>query len=162
LSPAAGDSINISFITGRQVRSCIFDTHGERMRVDDGHALPTFLNQALRDEPVTVYGDGSQTRSFCYVSDLADGLIKLLLPDQTGPVNLGNRDEIRLLSLAKAVIGQTASHSTIVFEPLPVDGPTRRFPDISRASKILNWQPPVGLRGGIERVIPYFRAQLGA
>jgi dTDP-glucose 4,6-dehydratase len=140
----------------------IFNTYGERMRVDDGRALPTFLSQALRNEPLTVYGDGSQTRSFCYVSDLVNGLIKLLLSDQTGPVNQGNPDEITLLSLAKTVIGQTASHSTIVFELLPVDDPTRRCPDISRASKTLNWQPTVGLRDGIERVIPYFRAQLGA
>ena len=140
----------------------IFNTYGERMRADDGRALPTFLSQALRDNPVTVYGDGSQTRSFCYVSDLVDGLYKLLLSDQTGPVNLGNPDEITLLSLAKVVIEQTASRSKIVFGPLPVDDPTRRRPDISRAYKTLNWLPRVGLREGIERVIPYFKSQLEA
>jgi dTDP-glucose 4,6-dehydratase len=140
----------------------IFNTYGERMRADDGRALPNFLSQALRDKPVTVYGDGSQTRSFCYVSDLMDGLYKLLLSDQTGPVNLGNPDEITLLSLAKVVIEQTASHSNIVFGPLPVDDPTQRRPDISRAYRTLNWQPRVGLREGIERVIPYFKSQLEA
>jgi dTDP-glucose 4,6-dehydratase len=138
----------------------IFNTYGERMRVDDGRALPTFLSQALRNEPVTVYGDGTQTRSFCYVSDLVEGLYRLLLSDQTGPVNLGNPDEITLLALAKSVIEQTASRSTIAFEPLPVDDPLRRRPDISRASSTLMWQPRVGLREGIDRVIPYFKSQL--
>lgn len=138
----------------------IFNTYGERMRADDGRALPTFLGQALRNKPLTVYGDGTQTRSFCYVSDLVDGLYRLLLSDQTGPVNLGNPDEITLLALAKAVIEQTASLSEIVFEPLPVDDPTRRRPDISKAVKTLKWEPKVGLREGIERVIPYFKSQL--
>ncbi len=139
----------------------IFNTYGERMRVDDGRALPTFLAQALRNEPVTVYGDGTQTRSFCYVSDLVEGLYRLLLSDQTGPVNLGNPEEITLLALAKSVIEQTASRSKIVFEPLPVDDPLRRRPDISKAFTTLMWQPRVRLREGIERVIPYFKSQLG-
>lgn len=138
----------------------IFNTYGKRMRADDGRALPTFLSQALRNEPVTVYGDGTQTRSFCYVSDLVEGLYRLLLSDLTGPVNLGNPDEITLLELAKCVIVQTASRSEIVFEPLPVDDPTRRRPDISRAFSRLMWQPRVSLREGIERVIPYFKSQL--
>ena len=139
----------------------IFNTYGERMRADDGRALPTFLSQALRHEPVTVYGDGSQTRSFCYVSDLVEGLYRLLLSEQTAPVNLGNPDEITLLRLAKSVIEQTASRSQIVFEPLPIDDPLRRRPDISRALSTLMWQPRVGLREGIDRVIPYFKSQLG-
>lgn len=138
----------------------IFNTYGERMRVDDGRALPTFLSQALQNQPVTVYGDGSQTRSFCYVSDLVDGLYRLLLSDQTGPVNIGNPEEVTLLGLAKTVIEHTASRSEIVFQPLPVDDPTRRRPDISKAAKTLDWQPKVGLLEGIGRVIPYFKSQL--
>lgn len=140
----------------------IFNTYGERMRADDGRALPTFMSEALRNEPVTVYGDGTQTRSFCYVDDLVDGLYRLLVSDQMGPVNFGNPDEITLLALAKALIGQTASRSNIVFEPLPVDDPTRRRPDITRACLALKWQPRVGLREGIERIIPYFKSQLAA
>jgi len=139
----------------------IFNTYGERMRADDGRALPTFLSQALRNEPVTVYGDGTQTRSFCYVSDLVEGLYRMLVSDQTGPVNLGNPEEITLLKLAKTVIEQTASRSPIVFEPLPVDDPARRRPDISRALSTLRWQPRVGLREGIDKVIPYFKSQPG-
>lgn len=139
----------------------IFNTYGERMRANDGRALPTFLTQALQNEPVTVYGDGTQTRSFCYVSDLVEGLYRVLLSDQAGPINLGNPREITLLALAKAVIEQTTSRSEIVFEPLPVDDPMRRRPDISKASKTLNWQPKVELSEGIERVIPYFKSQLG-
>ena len=139
----------------------IFNTYGERMRADDGRALPTFLSQALQNKPVTVYGDGAQTRSFCYVSDLVEGLYRLLLSDLTGPVNLGNPDEITLLELARNVIEQTASRSEIVFEPLPVDDPMRRRPDISRAFSSLMWLPRVSLREGIERVIPYFKSQLG-
>ena len=139
----------------------IFNTYGERMRADDGRALPTFLSQALQNKPVTVYGDGAQTRSFCYVSDLVEGLYRLLLSDLTGPVNLGNPDEITLLELARNVIERTASRSEIVFEPLPADDPTRRRPDISRAFSSLMWQPRVSLREGIDRVIPYFKSQLG-
>ena len=139
----------------------IFNTFGERMRADDGRALPTVLSQALRNEPVTVYGDGTQTRSFCYVSDLVEGLYRLLLSDHTGPVNLGNPDEITLLALAKSVIQQTASRSEIVFEPLPIDDPSRRRPDISRAFSTLLWRPRVDLHEGIDRVIPYFRSELG-
>jgi len=139
----------------------IFNTYGERMRADDGRALPTFLSQALLNKPVTVYGDGTQTRSFCYVSDLVEGLYRLLLSDLTGPVNLGNPDEITLLELAKNVIGQTASRSEVVFEPLPTDDPMRRRPDISRAISSLMWKPRVSLREGIDRVLPYFKSQLG-
>lgn len=140
----------------------IFNTYGERMRPYDGRALPNFLTQALQNEPVTVYGDGAQTRSFCYVSDLVDGLYKMLISDETGPINLGNPEEISLLDLAKIVIEQTSSHSDIVFEPLPVDDPLQRRPDISKATRVLDWQPNVGLREGIARVIPYFKTQLGA
>ena len=140
----------------------IFNTYGERMRTNDGRALPTFLTQALQDKPVTVFGDGSQTRSFCYVSDLVDGMYRLLLSDETGPINIGNPHEITLLALAQTVIEQTGSRSSIIFEPLPVDDPTRRRPDISKAATALKWQPQVELRAGIERVIPYFKAELAA
>ena len=138
----------------------IFNTYGERMRANDGRALPTFLFQALQNQPLTVFGDGTQTRSFCYVSDLVEGIYRLLLSDQTGPINIGNPNEMTLLNLAETVIKQTGSFSEIVFAPLPVDDPTRRRPDISRASLALNWHPQVGLREGLERVIPYFKAQL--
>jgi dTDP-glucose 4,6-dehydratase len=140
----------------------IFNTYGERMRLNDGRALPTFLSQALQDKSVTVFGDGTQTRSFCYVTDLVEGLYRLLLSNQTGPINLGNPEEISLRDLAEAVIEQTHSHSTIVFKSALPDDPTRRQPDISRAIATLNWQPKVCLREGIQRVIPYFKSQLAA
>lgn len=140
----------------------IFNTYGERMRSDDGRALPTFMTQALQDKPVTVYGDGSQTRSFCYVSDLVEGLYRLLVSDQTGPINVGNPEEITLRTLAQTVIEFTESRSQIVFEPLPIDDPTRRRPDISKAKAALQWQPRVGLEDGIKRVIPYFRSQIAS
>lgn len=138
----------------------IFNTYGERMRADDGRALPTFLTQALQNKPLTVFGDGTQTRSFCYVSDLIEGIYRMLNSDQIGPINLGNPCEITLLTLAQNVIEQTRSRSTIVFEPLPVDDPARRRPDISQAGATLDWRPKVDLKEGIERVLPYFRSQL--
>jgi dTDP-glucose 4,6-dehydratase len=140
----------------------IFNTYGERMRPDDGRALPNFLTQALQNKPVTVYGDGTQTRSFCYVEDLIEGIYRLLLSSQTGPINLGNPEEITLHELAKLVIERTASRSQIVFEPLPVDDPIQRRPDISKASAFLNWEPKVRLCDGLQRVIPYFQSQLAA
>ncbi len=140
----------------------IFNTYGERMRPDDGRALPNFLTQALQNKPVTVYGDGMQTRSFCYVGDLIEGIYRLLLSPQRGPINLGNPEEITLLKLAKLVIEKTMSSSKIVFEPLPVDDPIRRRPDISKASALLNWEPTVGLQEGLQRIIPYFKSQLAA
>ena len=138
----------------------IFNTYGERMRIDDGRALPNFLSQALQNQPLTVYGNGAQTRSFCYVGDLVEGLFRLLTSDQTGPINLGNPEEIALLRLAERVIERTNSESKIVFEPLPVNDPARRRPDISKATTILNWRPRVSLREGIDRVIPYFKSQI--
>lgn len=138
----------------------IFNTYGERMRLDDGRALPNFLTQALQNLPLTVYGDGSQTRSCCYVSDLVDGLYRLLISDYTGPINLGNPEEITMLELARKVIEYTGSRSRIVFGPLPVDDPTRRQPDITRAQNLLGWRPTVSLTEGIQRVIPYFRQPL--
>ncbi len=138
----------------------IFNTYGERMRVDDGRALPNFLKQALQGNPLTIYGDGSQTRSFCYVSDLVEGIYRLLLSDETGPINLGNPEEITIKKLAEEVIELTGSKSQIAMEPLPADDPKRRRPDISKAMATLGWKPKVGRREGIERVITYFRSKL--
>jgi len=146
---------------GVQVRIArIFNTYGKRMRLDDGRAMPNFAAQALQGKPLTIYGDGSQTRSFCYASDLVEGIYQLLLSQETGPVNLGNPEEITLLKLAETVIELTDSVSSMAFAPLPSDDPTRRRPDISKARAVLKWHPKVGLRDGIKRVIPYFRTQL--
>ena len=138
----------------------IFNTYGERMRVDDGRALPNFLKQALQGKPLTIYGDGSQTRSFCYVSDLVEGIYRFLLSDETGPINLGNPEEITIKKLAEEVIELTGSKSQIAMEPLPTDDPKRRRPDISKAVATLGWKPKVDRREGIERVITYFRSKL--
>ena len=138
----------------------IFNTYGDRMRIDDGRALPNFVSQALQGLPLTVYGDGRQTRSFCYVNDLIDGLYKLMLSGDTGPVNLGNPEEVDLLELAEVILRATQSKSRIVFEPLPEDDPLRRRPDISRATDLLKWRPTVDLEQGIRLVLPYFKSQL--
>jgi dTDP-glucose 4,6-dehydratase len=140
----------------------IFNTYGERMRLDDGRVLPNFIPQALQGQPLTVYGDGKQTRSCCYVSDLVEGLYRLLVSDQVGPINLGNPEEVSMLELARKVIEYTGSDSRIAFEPLPVDDPTRRRPDISKAETLLGWRPRVGLSEGLSRVIAYFKAALQA
>jgi dTDP-glucose 4,6-dehydratase len=131
----------------------IFNTYGPRMRAHDGRAIPTFLRQALQDKPVTVFGDGSQTRSFCYVEDEVRGLVALAESDIHLPVNIGNPDEYTLLQLAEAVIEVTGSRSEIVFESLPVDDPKIRQPDISRAKDLLGWEPQVSLREGLKRTI---------
>ena len=131
----------------------IFNTYGARMRPHDGRAIPTFLRQALQDKPLTVFGDGSQTRSFCFVDDLVRGLILLMESDAHLPINIGNPDEYTLLQLAEAVIEVTESRSEIVFEALPVDDPQVRQPDITRAREILGWEPEVGLQDGLRRTI---------
>ena len=131
----------------------IFNTYGPRMRPHDGRAIPTFLRQALTDRPITVFGDGSQTRSFCYVSDEIDGLIRLAESGIHNPVNIGNPDEFTLLELAQTVVEVTGSKSEIVFEALPTDDPQVRQPDISLARELLQWQPEVSLREGLERTI---------
>lgn len=138
----------------------IFNTYGPRMRLQDGRVVPNFVKQALREDPLTVYGDGSQTRSFCYVTDLIDGIIKLLNTDIHQPVNLGNPDEMTIKSFAQTVIDVTGSNSGITYEPLPEDDPQRREPDISRAREKLDWSPEVTLEDGLERTIPYFSARL--
>jgi dTDP-glucose 4,6-dehydratase len=135
----------------------IFNTHGPRMRLNDGRVVPNFIAQALRGEPITVYGDGSQTRSFCYVSDLVEGLVRLLRSDELNPVNCGNPTEVTILQFADRIKALTDSKSEIVFEPLPVDDPKVRQPDISRARSILGWEPVVGLDEGLRHTIDYFR-----
>ncbi len=138
----------------------IFNTYGERMRIDDGRALPNFMMQALENRPLTIYGEGRQTRSLCYVSDLVDGLYRLLMSTETGPVNLGNPQEVTMLELAKEIIEITGSKSTMTFEPKPIDDPMRRCPDISRAVAALGWKPKVSRREGLQRVTSYFKAEL--
>lgn len=135
----------------------IFNTYGPRMRLDDGRALPTFVGQALRGEDITVFGDGSQTRSFCYVSDLVDGIYRLLLSDEVNPVNIGNPDEITIREFAEEVISLTNSKSKIINKPLPVDDPKVRQPNIDKAKKVLGWEPKVGRHEGLKITIDYFK-----
>lgn len=135
----------------------IFNTHGEGMRKEDGRAIPNFVTQALEGRPLTVYGDGSQTRSFCYISDLVEGITRLMASPLHDPVNLGNPQEMTLLELAKAVLRITGSRSPIAFKPLPVDDPKVRCPDISRAREFLRWEPRVPLEEGLSRTIAWFR-----
>ncbi len=143
----------------------IFNSFGERMRLDDGRVLPNFMGQALRGEPLTVYGDGSQTRSFCYVADLVDGIEKLLFTDFHEPVNLGNPDEVTILEFAREVLALSGSKSSIVYKPLPQDDPKVRRPDIGRARELLSWEPRVSRQEGLRRTLAYFQrkvAQQGA
>jgi len=126
------------------------------MRARDGRAIPNFIMQALTGKPITVYGDGSQTRSFCYITDLVDGLFKLLMSDENEPVNIGNPEEIPLLGIAKEIIELTNSNSKIVFEGLPVDDPKVRQPDISKAKNKLSWEPKVNRKEGLQKTIQYF------
>ena len=127
----------------------IFNTYGPRMRPHDGRAIPTFLRQALQDQPITVFGDGSQTRSFCYVDDLIRGMIALAESGEVGPINVGNPNEFTLLQLAETIIEVTGSSSEIVFEALPTDDPQVRQPDISLARELLGWEPRIELREGL-------------
>jgi dTDP-glucose 4,6-dehydratase len=135
----------------------IFNTYGPRMRLNDGRALPAFVGQALRGEDITVFGDGSQTRSFCYVSDLIDGIYKLLISSEIEPINIGNPEEITILQFAEEVVNITKSKSKIIFKDLPVDDPKVRQPDISKAKTLLNWEPKVTRRDGLVRTISYFK-----
>jgi dTDP-glucose 4,6-dehydratase len=139
----------------------IFNTFGPNMRPDDGRAVSNFIVQALGGQDITVFGDGSQTRSFCYVDDEVRGFLALLDSDVVGPTNIGNPNEYTILQLAEMVLEVTGSDSKLVFRPLPVDDPTQRQPDISRARDLLGWQPEVDLRTGIERTTEYFRSVLG-
>jgi dTDP-glucose 4,6-dehydratase len=138
----------------------IFNTFGERMRMNDGRAIPNFLRQALTGEPITIYGDGSQTRSFCYVSDLVDGIWRLMQAPAHDPVNIGNPYEMTLLDLAKRILRLTGSPSRLVFQPLPQDDPRVRQPDITRARTLLGWEPRVDVDEGLGKTIEWFRAAL--
>ncbi len=139
----------------------IFNTYGERMRIDDGRAIPAFMSQALRKEEVTVFGDGKQTRSICYVSDLIDGIYRLMMSDYGLPVNLGNPEEISMEALAREIIEFAGSGSRVVFKPLPEDDPKVRQPDIANARKILKWEPKVSRQDGLQRTSRYFKKKLG-
>ena len=139
----------------------IFNTFGPRMRLEDGRVLPAFMQQALLGEDLTAFGDGMQTRSFCYVDDLVDGIIRLLRSEYTEPVNIGNPDEITILQFAKEIIELTGSKSKISFKPLPEDDPKVRQPDITKAKAILGWEPKVPRTEGLKRTIGYFKKKLG-
>lgn len=135
----------------------IFNTYGPRMRLNDGRALPAFIGQALRGEDITVFGDGSQTRSFCYVDDLIEGIYRLLMSDYVYPINIGNPDEISILDFAKEIVALTGTEQKIIFKDLPKDDPKQRKPDITRAKEILNWEPKVSRAEGLKITYDYFK-----
>jgi dTDP-glucose 4,6-dehydratase len=157
------EALTMAYLRQQGVDTCIvriFNTYGSRMRPNDGRAIPTFLRQALTDKPVTVFGDGSQTRSFCYVEDLIRGIVALSESDVHDPVNIGNPEELTLLQLAELVIELAESRSEIVFEALPIDDPQLRQPDITRARDLLDWEPRVGVREGLARTIQQYTTGL--
>ena len=139
----------------------IFNTYGPRMRVKDGRAVPAFISQALRNEDVTIFGDGTQTRSFTYITDLVDGIIKLMLSDVNDPVNIGNPREMTIEEIARIIIKMTGARSKIVYRPLPTDDPKVRQPDITRARTLLKWEPTVSLEDGLVKTIDYFKTKVG-
>ena len=138
----------------------IFNTYGPRMRLRDGRVVPAFVGQALRGEPLTIFGEGKQTRSFCFVSDLIDGIFRLSQSDFHEPVNIGNPVELTILEFAERIRRITGTKSKIINKPLPIDDPKQRQPDISRAKKILGWEPKVALEEGLQKTIPWFQANL--
>ncbi len=138
----------------------IFNTYGPRMRVNDGRAVPAFASQALRGDDLTVFGDGSQTRSFTYITDLVDGIIRLMLSNENDPVNIGNPREMTIEEIAKTIIRMTGSKSKIVYRPLPTDDPKVRQPDITRARTLLQWEPKVSLEEGLGKTLEYFRGKV--
>lgn len=138
----------------------IFNTYGPRMRMDDGRVVPGLICQALKNEPLTIFGDGLQTRSFCYVSDLIDGIYKLALSKDHGPVNIGNPEEMTIIDFARMVIELTDSKSDLILQPAQIDEPRRRKPDISRARQLLGWEPKIRLEEGLDRTIKWFRTRL--
>jgi dTDP-glucose 4,6-dehydratase len=140
----------------------IFNTYGPRMALDDGRVVPAFLDQALRGEPLTVFGDGSQTRSFCYVSDMVEGLVRLAASEERYPVNLGNPNEMTILEFAECIRRLMGLAGEIVHQPLPSDDPRKRRPDISKAQRILGWTPVVTLEDGLRATVEYFKALAGA
>jgi dTDP-glucose 4,6-dehydratase len=137
----------------------IFNTYGPRMRLNDGRVVPSFIGQALRNQPITVFGKGQQTRSFCYCSDLIEGIYRLMMSDLNVPVNIGNPTEMTVLDFARQIIAATGSRSKIVFRPLPQDDPRQRQPDITRAKKFLDWEPRIALAEGLAKTIAYFRGK---
>jgi dTDP-glucose 4,6-dehydratase len=158
------EALTMAYFRQQGVDTCIariFNTFGPRMRPNDGRAVPTFLRQALTDKPVTVFGDGTQTRSFCFVDDLIRGLVALVESGVHEPVNIGNPSEMSLLEMAKLVVELTNSRSEVVFEALPVDDPQVRQPDIARARDLLGWEPEVELREGLAKTIEYYTTRLG-
>ena len=138
----------------------IFNTYGPRMRLKDGRVVPAFVSQALRNEPITVFGEGKQTRSFCYCSDLIEGIYRLMMSDYPLPVNIGNPREMTMLEFAHEIIRATGAKSKVVFKPLPQDDPKQRKPDITLARKLLKWEPKVELADGLARTIAYFRRKV--
>jgi dTDP-glucose 4,6-dehydratase len=138
----------------------IFNTYGPRMRLHDGRAVPAFMSQALRGEDVTIFGSGRQTRSFCYVSDLVDGILRLAESAENDPVNIGNPHEMTIEEIARTIIRMSGSKSKIVYRPLPVDDPKVRQPDITRARTILKWEPKVSLEEGLTKTLEYFKAKV--
>jgi dTDP-glucose 4,6-dehydratase len=158
------EALTMAYLRQQGLNTCIariFNTYGPRMRPNDGRAIPTFLNQALSGKPITVFGDGSQTRSFCYVDDLIRGLVALCESDVHEPVNIGNPHEMTLLEMAETVRDRTGTSSEIVFEALPVDDPKVRQPDITRARELLGWEPEVGLADGLDKTIDHARTWAG-
>jgi dTDP-glucose 4,6-dehydratase len=154
------EAITMAYHTFHQVETRIvriFNTYGPRMRLNDGRALPAFIGQALRGEDLTVFGDGSQTRSFCYVDDLVDGIYRLLMSDYAQPVNIGNPDEISLKDFAEEIIKLTGTKQKIVYKPLPVDDPKQRQPDITKAKEILGWAPKMNRADGLKITYEYFK-----
>lgn len=155
------ESITMAYHNFHQVETRIvriFNTYGPRMRLNDGRALPAFIGQALRGEDLTVFGDGSQTRSFCYVDDLVEGIYRLLMSDYVYPVNIGNPDEISLKDFAEEIIKLTGTHQKIVYKPLPTDDPKQRKPDITRAKNLLGWEPKVNRAEGVKITYEYFKS----
>jgi len=159
------EALSMAYLRQQGVDTCIariFNTYGPKMRPHDGRAVPTFLRQAVADKPVTVFGDGSQTRSFCYVEDLIRGLVALQESGVHEPVNIGNPGEMTLLEMAELVVELTGSRSEIVFEALPVDDPQVRQPDIARARDLLGWEPEIELRDGLARTVEHYTGSLGS
>jgi dTDP-glucose 4,6-dehydratase len=155
------ESITMAYHTFHQVETRIiriFNTYGPRMRLNDGRALPAFIGQALRGEDLTVFGDGSQTRSFCYVDDLIEGIYRLLMSDYPYPVNIGNPSEISLLEFAEEILKLTGAETKIVFKPLPADDPKQRKPDITKARELLGWEPKVDRATGLKITYDYFKS----
>jgi len=158
-----GEAITMAYhrTHGLQTRIArIFNTYGPRMRLKDGRALPNFMVQALKGEDLTIYGDGTQTRSFCFVVDLIDGIKRLLFSDESEPVNLGNPEEISILDFAKEILNLTGSASRIVFYPSPQNDPKVRQPDIEKAKRVLGWEPKVSRQEGLKRTVKYFQMKL--